>query len=76
MTESVYQRYDIVDEADLVDGLGRLGSLEHTTHAEVAKLADAQDLKSVCRDRRGAETLVFCWRFGPSFWLALGALGW
>ena len=44
--------------------------------AEVAKLADAQDLKSVCRDRRGAETLVFCWRFGPSFWLALGALGW
>ena len=29
-TESVYQRYDIVDEADLVDGLGRLGSLGHT----------------------------------------------
>ena len=29
-TESVYQRYDIVDEADLVDGLGRLGSSGHT----------------------------------------------
>ena len=61
------QRYDIVDEADLVDGLGCLGTHGHTaplglvladaqsllgvdckdaTHAEVAKLADAQDLKS------------------------------
>ena len=29
-TESVYQRYDIVDEADLVDGLGRLGRRGHT----------------------------------------------
>ena len=29
-TESVYQRYDIVDEADLVDGLGRSGSSGHT----------------------------------------------
>ena len=29
-TESVYQRYDIVDEADLVDGLGRLGNSGHT----------------------------------------------
>jgi integrase len=29
-TESVYRRYDIVDEADIVDGLGRLGRHGHT----------------------------------------------
>ena len=29
-TESVYQRYDIVDEADLVDGLRRLNPRGHT----------------------------------------------
>ena len=29
-TESVYRRYDIVDEADLVDGMRRLGRYGHT----------------------------------------------
>ena len=42
----------------------------------VAKLPDAQDLKGVSRERKGAETLVFYWCFVPLFWLALGALGW
>ena len=33
-------------------------------------------LKSVRRERKWAETLVFYWCFGPWFRLALGALGW
>ncbi len=50
-------------------GEGGMGQVWQATdtQAEVAKLADAQDLKGVSRERKGAETLVFYWCFGPSF---------
>ena len=40
-TESVYRRYDIVDEADLVEGLRRLERQGHTLGHTPAKKANS-----------------------------------